>query len=56
MTKKDYVLIAKAIKDAQEFYPHGDSRSYSIACYLSDALETDNPAFDRSRFLEACGV
>ena len=65
MTKKDYVLIAAAIRAAQakieDCEPpqaHNDlldGVAYTRD-YLCDMLAQDNPRFDRARFLAACGV
>ncbi len=62
MTRKDYVLIAEALKNARPD-PHGTTISrhrydgwHVSACALADALANDNPRFDRERFLKACGA
>jgi hypothetical protein len=65
MTRKDYILIAEALKsvDPQPTTP-GDDRvcrrtyqGWSCACIaVCNALANDNPRFDRDRFLKACGV
>lgn len=55
MTRKDYILIADVIK--QNHAPHNDSETlWRVACALADVLENDNPRFDHSRFMQACGV
>lgn len=62
MTRKDYVLIADTIKGAinyeQDF--NNDQSKVSgfkhLALALASTLESDNPRFDRDRFLDACGV
>lgn len=54
MTRKDYFLIAKAIKETFE----GDN-SYAKDCLLKNlipALKADNPNFQAFRFLLACDV
>ena len=55
MTRKDYVLIAQTLSRFT-----GDSGDVidrdAIAQKLADAFESDNPRFDRFRFLVACGV
>ena len=61
MTRKDYVLIAGIIKDANYAASKfkdaaGSSMLYHVASELSDALAKDNPRFDRNRFLIACEV
>jgi|APGre2960657373_1045057.scaffolds.fasta_scaffold343911_2 hypothetical protein len=49
MTRKDYVLIAEALRIAAEL---GIDPRRKIAAALAD----DNPRFDVARFLEACGL
>lgn len=65
MTKKDYELIAKSINLTLLDMATGISRESmdivittgsKMANDLSDALQADNPRFDRQRFLAACGV
>ena len=61
MTRKDYVLIADAIKTQIELstkYEEEESRAgaQNIAYDLAWKLSEDNPRFDRDRFLVACGV
>jgi hypothetical protein len=57
MTKKDYILIAEAIRCA---YNRGMHRPASalyedIVDTLASELEYDNPAFKPGVFKEACG-
>lgn len=60
MTKKDYVLIAKALRGARTALPSerpdAVQQSEDDAHSIADALAQDNPRFDRDRFLAACGV
>ena len=65
MTKKDYELIAGAFRAAiaarhlgPYFEPHPSiyTEARFHACFVADALASDNPRFDRERFLKACGV
>ena len=60
LTRKDYEAIAQVIsgnrceivdseQDPQGFALHG------VAGELADYMASDNPNFDRSRFLKACG-
>lgn len=59
MTKKDYELIARALKRAHENVNGGqtvEDGAKLAAEYLADALAQDNPRFDRERFLTACEV
>ena len=53
MTRKDYVMIADVI--ATSWHGSQDLKE-SLAYNMADALEADNPRFDRARFLVACGV
>ena len=63
MTKKDYVLKAKAISDGQlincasqaDVLMNAVTRS-KIARQLAESCAAQNPRFDRARFLAACGV
>lgn len=59
MTRKDYILIAAALKAAK--IPTLGTIRYreqhdAIAIELANVLGGDNPRFDRQRFLVACGV
>lgn len=63
MTRKDYILIAEALRRAA---PNLDVVRPATAnmhmqhehdCQMvANALAADNAAFDRARFLKACGV
>lgn len=58
MSRKDYELIARAFASAGSSM---DSRVANqvvlfAATVVADALATDNPRFDRDRFLKASGV
>ena len=64
MTRKDYVMLAEAIKGAGGFNLAAPVEVRSlireghrqVAILIADALEEDNPRFDRDRFIKACGV
>jgi hypothetical protein len=64
MTRKHYVMLAAAIKEAQAHNPWpGDSERRAadlmrrtVANNVASVLGHDNPAFDRARFLKAAGV
>jgi hypothetical protein len=60
MTKKDYQLIADALKLARSYYGEGDGAYLAgittASLTLATALRDTNPRFDSDRFLEACGV
>lgn len=57
MNRKHYQLIAGSINDS---LPDMDSREgeavRDLVNHLCRALQADNPAFDRDKFLEACGL
>lgn len=61
MTRKDYVTIAEAIKQASEAVEdYADpamarNGAYEAASYIAHALRRDNPRFERARFMEAAG-
>lgn len=63
MTRKDYELIARAFTLARPIAPPRNSilraAHYTldeVARHLADGLASDNPRFDRGRFLAACEV
>lgn len=62
MTRKDFELIAAAIKEAQTMFPASDAGSCArlgartVAIELAARLRATNPRFDREKFLAACGV
>ena len=57
MTRKDYQLIADAVRKAMTADHGWDTRPICrTARDIADALASDNPRFDRARFLAACGV
>ena len=59
MTRRDFELIASAVKNARLYGNHSTERGdavTTVALNLADALETNNTRFDRARFLTACGV
>ncbi len=62
MTKKDYILVAKAIKNHYETWAnyYSDYEPNVKLGYLvqdlANTLARDNSRFDRQRFLTACGI
>lgn len=60
MTKKNFEAVARIIKqntveDAAAGFDEGyDAGVQIVASDLADYFASDNPNFDRSRFLEAC--
>lgn len=49
MTKKDCIAIAETIKTA----PVANDERFALAQHFADMLATQNPRFDRKRFLIA---
>lgn len=57
MTRKDYQLIAGALKDALGAVDHPQRVGAVLAAQeLAYRLRNDNPRFETKRFLEACGL
>lgn len=65
MTRKDYPLIARALKAAKRPLCPGwslndclrvDQGWRSAIMHVAEALKIDSPAFDRTRFLVDCGL
>jgi hypothetical protein len=56
MTRKDYQLIAEVFANFGKIIILEETIGADIARNLADALQADNPRFDRARFLAACGV
>ena len=65
MTRKDYIAIAAAIKATRERaggFVTGDKvapyqrGAAAVALELAHIMAMDNPHFDCSRFLAACGM
>lgn len=55
MTRKHYIAIANIIR--QDLEQNGDNDTLErVAKELATILKADNRAFDRDRFLTACGV
>ena len=59
MTKKDYVMIAEIFKSNREDFIE-DEDGYVVigimAHQIANALQADNPRFNRELFFTACGV
>ena len=57
MTRKDYVVLARALSLTKPKHDDGEPRAQwehdlTVVC---NALAADNPRFDRTRFLQAAG-
>jgi hypothetical protein len=69
MSKKDYILLAQAMKDSKPsksglaetqikyklVESASDKQWNNDVISLSDSLAQDNPRFNRAKFLQACG-
>jgi hypothetical protein len=60
MTRKDYKLLGEAIKPyAETLYRNGhrdmEVTVENVVIRIAKALAGDNPRFDRSKFMSACG-
>ena len=56
MTRKDFELIAKVIKELPPVDIYDVSGHKVVALIFANALATTNPLFNREKFLKACGV
>ena len=54
MTRKDFVLIARTIRNSSEIID--ETALEALAENFAEELAETNPNFDRDRFLKACGV
>ncbi len=64
MTKKDYIALARVLREARVNHVGIVFKSGIMAerlvqwqldiQYVADALEDDNARFDRAKFIEAC--
>lgn len=55
LTRKHFQAIADCIKQVQETRRDDHAVAFQIALNLCVILKDANPAFDRQRFLTACG-
>mgnify|MGYP001614100427 CR=1 FL=1 len=55
MTKKDYILIANAIREVRAHQKLHRREVDAIVIKLSDTFAADNPRFLALKFEEACG-
>lgn len=56
MTKKDYKLVARCIKSTLKSYPEAINPLTMLTIYFASSVEVKNPKFNRSKFLQACGI
>ena len=62
MTKKHFIMLARAIKAQQEFNYHNVKENegnratmFDFAIMLCEELKRENSLFDKNRFMKACG-
>ena len=56
MTRKDYIRLAAAFYKSRPVPEDRRRSQWEWDCgAISDALRSDNPRFDREKFLTACG-
>ena len=55
MTKKDYEILAKLIKES-DASSNGWMHKPSFVIRLASYLQRDNPRFNLQRFVKACGI
>lgn len=56
MTRKDYVLIADAIKRSAEFASRDERNAIAgAAAFIANAMRQGNSRFEKARFMTACG-
>ena len=61
MTRKDYVMLARVIKDStiidnSKMLPHNKLNKITLISDLMIALNKDNPLFNGKRFIDACAI
>ena len=57
MTRQDFVLIAETINSIPAYDTESGQDARELAAYkFAKSLAATNPAFNRERFLRACGV
>ena len=56
MTRKDYILIAEVLKNFPTYAEQPTDDRDAMAYDFADRLASENPRFDRTRFLIAAGV
>lgn len=58
MTRKDFQLIADVFNNSQQRFPHSSNEHMileGVAVDMARSLRTTNAAFDKDRFMAACG-
>ncbi len=55
VTQKDYVAIAEILREEWRVYGYPAPHK-RLTKQFADYFTTQNPRFDRSRFMKACGL
>ena len=53
LTKKDYIAITMILNKADRIGHRKEPHLIYIACKLADYFATDNPNFDKDKFIKA---
>ena len=61
MTRKDYIMIAKVIRNntilnKDDMLPHNKINKITLISDLMNELHKDNSLFNGRKFIDACGV
>jgi len=54
MTRKDYIAVSGILKNKKAFIP--EDAYIELVNDVSSYMLSDNPRFEKSRFVEACGL
>jgi hypothetical protein len=54
LTKKDFIAIARIVAKCHN-KAYGFTATSEFVAKIADYLATKNPAFDRDKFIKACG-
>lgn len=55
MTRKDYILIAEAIRNVRKNKGTDESTLLAVVWTIANQMQLENMRFDPSRFVKACG-
>lgn len=54
MTKKDYELIARVVRNYGLSHPNSEKVVSHLSSEFADELQKENPRFVRHKFIDAC--
>lgn len=54
MTRKDYIAVSNILKDRKASIP--EDAYIGLVNDVANYMSSDNPRFEKSRFIEACGL